>query len=261
MASLSLTPRGRLLFTVEDDAFSLSAPLRHRLGTAFDRGSGHGLFELGAGEVGTTLPADLSYWRDFGVRLVSAICTHPDSRGQPHDSSPAPALDELEALVAAAPPMIGADTSRLRFSKHSGPRPRQRLIRARRIEGAGRRRPTPEHVTPTTLGPCHAHLGGFDLHAGLMVRAGQRDRLERLCRYALGRHSPRTGCTCPARGHLAQTAAPLGGRDDAPVELLERLAVLTPQPHVHLILRYGALAPRAAWRARSSPRRQSGPRR
>jgi hypothetical protein len=36
-----------------------------------------------------------------------------------------------------------------------------------------------------TLGPCHAHVDGFDLHAGLVTRAGQRDRLERLCRYAL----------------------------------------------------------------------------
>lgn len=43
----------------------------------------------------------------------------------------------------------------------------------------------PEEVTPATVGPCHAHAGGFDLHAGLLVRAGQRDRLERLCRYAL----------------------------------------------------------------------------
>jgi hypothetical protein len=34
-------------------------------------------------------------------------------------------------------------------------------------------------------GPSHAHADGFDLHAGLMVPAGHRDRLERLCRYAL----------------------------------------------------------------------------
>jgi hypothetical protein len=40
-------------------------------------------------------------------------------------------------------------------------------------------------VTPPTLGPGHAHASGFDLHAGLMTRAGQRDRLERLYRYAL----------------------------------------------------------------------------
>src|SRR5687767_12126278 len=108
MASLSLTPRGHLLFTVEEDAFSLSDSVVHRLETAFGRGSGHGLFELGAGEVGTALPADLSYWRDFGARLVTAICTHPD-RTADHTTVPAPALDEIEALVLAAPPMIGAE--------------------------------------------------------------------------------------------------------------------------------------------------------
>ena len=40
----------------------------------------------------------------------------------------------------------------------------------------------PEEVAPMTPGPCHAHVAGFDLHAGLVTGAGQRDRLERLCR-------------------------------------------------------------------------------
>ena len=75
---------------------------------AFGRGSGHGLFELGASEVGTALPADLSYWRDFSARLVTAICTHPDLTAD-HGLIRAPALDELEALAAAAPPMTGAE--------------------------------------------------------------------------------------------------------------------------------------------------------
>ena len=57
MASLSLTPRGHLLFTAQDDG--PSGPLVHTLETAFGRGSGHGLLELGAAEVGTVLPADL----------------------------------------------------------------------------------------------------------------------------------------------------------------------------------------------------------
>ena len=35
----------------------------------------------------------------------------------------------------------------------------------------------------------------------------------------------------------------------APVELLERLAVLTPRPRINLILYHGVLAPRAAWRS------------
>ena len=36
-----------------------------------------------------------------------------------------------------------------------------------------------------TLGPRHANVDGFDLHAGIVVPAGQRDRLERLCCYTL----------------------------------------------------------------------------
>ena len=34
-----------------------------------------------------------------------------------------------------------------------------------------------------------------------------------------------------------------------PVELLERLAVITPRPRINLILYHGVLAPRAAWRS------------
>jgi hypothetical protein len=39
-------------------------------------------------------------------------------------------------------------------------------------------------VVPTR-GPCHARRDGFDLHAGLVVPARDRARLERTCRYAL----------------------------------------------------------------------------
>jgi len=43
-----------------------------------------------------------------------------------------------------------------------------------------------------------------------------------------------------------------------PLELLERLAVLTPRPRVNLILYYGVLAPRAAWRAALVPATTDG---
>ena len=108
MPSLTLTPRGHLLFTVADDALQPPAALSRRLESAFARGSGHGLLELGAAEVGTALPADFGYWRDFAARLVTAICTHPDLDAH-HAPIPAPALGELEALAAAAPPMTGAE--------------------------------------------------------------------------------------------------------------------------------------------------------
>jgi non-specific serine/threonine protein kinase len=107
MPSLTLTPRGHLLFTVAGDTLQPSAVFFRRLESAFARGSGHGLLELGAGEVGTALPADFSYWRDFAARLVTTICTQPDLHA--HAPIPAPALGELEVLAAAAPPMTGAE--------------------------------------------------------------------------------------------------------------------------------------------------------
>src|SRR3989442_12288211 len=98
MPSLTLTPRGHLLFTAAHDTSQPQPPeaLLRRLESAFVRGSGHGLLELGAGEGGTALPADFGYWRDFAARLVTTLCTHPDLDA--HAPSPAPALGELEAL-------------------------------------------------------------------------------------------------------------------------------------------------------------------
>src|ERR1700712_193962 len=108
MPSLALTPRGHLLFTASGNVPAAPAVAPPSLEAAFARGSGYGLLELGAGEVGTALPADVSYWRDFGARLVMTICSHPDvdaDQGTIH----APPLAELEAIAAAAPPMTGAE--------------------------------------------------------------------------------------------------------------------------------------------------------
>ncbi|MBI3492059.1 MAG: SNF2 helicase-associated domain-containing protein, partial [Acidobacteria bacterium] len=108
MPSLALTPRGHLLFTGADDAPQPPAALYRTLEGAFARGSGHGLLDLGASEVGTALPADFSYWRDFAARLITTICTHPDLDTH-HAAISAPTLGELETLAAAAPPMDGAE--------------------------------------------------------------------------------------------------------------------------------------------------------
>ena len=117
-----------------------------------------------------------------------------------------------------------------------------------------RRGDPPEDIKFPALGRCHARQRGFDLHAGLVAPAGQRDRLERLCRYAL-------------RPPVAHDRLRLTGEGQAllelrrrwtdgtthlvfdPTELLERLAALTPRPRINLILYHGVLAPRAAWRS------------
>ena len=111
----------------------------------------------------------------------------------------------------------------------------------------------PEDVAPTTLGPSHARVGGFDLHAGLMTRAGQRDRLERLCRYALRPPLAQDRLHLRADGEIWLTLRHRWSDGTThlrfePLELLERLAVVTPRPPVNLILYYGVLAPRGVAR-------------
>ncbi len=119
---------------------------------------------------------------------------------------------------------------------------------------------TIEAPDPPPIGRWHAREHGFDLHAGLVVPAGSRDRLERLCRYAL-------------RPPVGQDRLPLTPDGKAvldlrrrwtdgttylvfdPVELLERLAALTPRPRINLVLYHGVLAPRAAWRRAVVPSR------
>ena len=123
----------------------------------------------------------------------------------------------------------------------TGPRAGQRVLRLGN---------DPTAPVVITGGPRHAHLEGLDLHAATAVRADERERLERLCRYVL-------------RPPVAQDALELTGdgkvllhlrrpwRDGTraicfePVEFLEKLCVLVPCPRTHLLIYRGALSPEA----------------
>src|ERR1039457_5754901 len=108
-----LTPHGHLLLAEEEGATALDAEVAQRLRESFARGSGHGLLQLGAGEVGTAVPAVFSYWREFAARYVTALCTHRDAYSDTIANSRltqpvAPPADvELEWLAMAAPLMTG----------------------------------------------------------------------------------------------------------------------------------------------------------
>ena len=80
-----------------------------RLEKAFSRGSGHGLLSLGADEVGTALPPALAYWRRFGAQFVTAICALPAAVDGTRSMPPIPATEDLDTIVASAPPMTGAE--------------------------------------------------------------------------------------------------------------------------------------------------------
>jgi len=107
---LALTPLGSVLLVQEPDAPALDAEVARRLRPAFDRGSGHGLLQLGAAETGILLPPVFAYWREFGARYVTALCTQPeieDRRGEL--GVPCPSEEELDGMVREAPLMSGAE--------------------------------------------------------------------------------------------------------------------------------------------------------
>jgi len=105
-----LTPHGHLILSEDRDASALEPELARRLQNAFARGSGHGLLQLGAREVGVALPPAFSYWREFGARYVTALCTRPDGETPSTTThNPSPPDAELAWLALAAPPMTGAE--------------------------------------------------------------------------------------------------------------------------------------------------------
>ena len=103
-----LTPHGRLVVTHSDDAPGLEAVIAKRIEAAFVGGPGHGVLRLGASEVGRTLPPAFAYWREFGGRYVTSICTRPDI-DDGLVQLPPPSDEELSALTSAAPMMPGAE--------------------------------------------------------------------------------------------------------------------------------------------------------
>ena len=106
----TLSPHGRLALVEAPDAPPLDPELAQRLGSAFARGSGHGLLQLGAAETGATLPPVFSYWKEFGTWYVTALCAHPDPDATRQKIQvAAPPTEALDRLVLTAPPMTGAE--------------------------------------------------------------------------------------------------------------------------------------------------------
>ncbi len=104
-----LTPHRTLRLEHAAADSSLDDGVAGRLEAAFDRGSGHGLLQLGAAEAGSRLSPELAFWRGFATRFVAALCAvgEPAGGGAPNVSEPAE--DELVALIEQAPPMRGGE--------------------------------------------------------------------------------------------------------------------------------------------------------
>ena len=105
--ALQLSPRGHLLALLGVDAPLLAEKNAVELTQAFGRGAGHGLLQLGTAGVGQVLPPVWGWWRDFAASYVTALCALPEVVEL--FAVALPAADRLQAWVADAPPMRGAE--------------------------------------------------------------------------------------------------------------------------------------------------------
>ena len=106
--TLKLTPLGRLVLQESDDAPELAPDLARRLKEAFARGPGFGLLQLGAREVGATVPAVYFYWREFAALFVTALCTRTAADDATF-ATPEPPAAELAERSLSPPEMTGAE--------------------------------------------------------------------------------------------------------------------------------------------------------
>ena len=107
--------------------------------------------------------------------------------------------------------------------------------------------------------PRCATVSGCNLHANVAVGARDRERLERLLRYAARPALALDRLSRLPNGRLAYRLKRMwsNGATDVvfePQDFLARLAALVPAPRVHLTRFHGILAPAAAWRSLVVPK-------
>jgi hypothetical protein len=131
---------------------------------------------------------------------------------------------------------------------------RQRVATGRRAGATVLRLGDASTTKPASpKGRRQARLGGFDLHANTSVRAKNRPKLERLCRYLLRPPVAEDRLSFGCDGSVL-VRLKMPWRDGTshialqPLELLEKLAALIPRPYINLIVYHGVLAPNAKWR-------------
>lgn len=87
----------------------LESAVSDRLIEAFSTGTGHGLFHLGAVELGTSLPPVFAFWREFGHLFLVGLCALSDVEEQRAKLEVECPREAVLALVDTAPPMKGGE--------------------------------------------------------------------------------------------------------------------------------------------------------
>ena len=105
-----ITPGGRV--QVGEDPESLpevSQTAAAKLQEAFERSTADGLVLLASHKLESALPAGFVYWRGLARRFFQAVCQEGEAGFEKWKSIAAPSDNELEQIVADAPPMRGLE--------------------------------------------------------------------------------------------------------------------------------------------------------
>ena len=109
--TLAIGPTGRLrlIHDAEAGATDFPEPLLHQLRESLAESTAAGLVALADASWPAELPATLAFWRSW-VRLFFRMACHAESEpGAAWRTLPPPSDDDLAALVASAPPMVGLE--------------------------------------------------------------------------------------------------------------------------------------------------------
>lgn len=105
--NLSISPHGRLFVQTAPDIHEGAAK---RIIEAFADSSSCGILHLSTTELQTSLPADLSFARDFGRAYLTQLCHTPEIAGQAKFPTVSPPTEgDLAAMVLSAPLMRGLE--------------------------------------------------------------------------------------------------------------------------------------------------------
>jgi hypothetical protein len=105
-----------------------------------------------------------------------------------------------------------------------------------------------------------AAVKGFSLHGGVLIEAKERDQLERLIRYVARPAVALERLEWASHGNLIYRLKRsfTDGTTHvlfSPMELMEKLVAIVPQPKIHLVRYHGVLAPHARIRSQIVPKK------
>ena len=180
------------------------------------------------------------------LSVARGIARLLERRGLGPDADP----DEIDPVSRDEPLLAAISSASVRGRIATGPRAGQAVLRfGDRVDI--------EHL-PASRGERCASMAGVSVHANVAVPPRDRQRLERLCRYAARPPLAIERLSRLADGRLLY-ALKHRWRDGTthigfePLELLEKLAALVPPPRFNLVRYHGVLAPAARHRARVVP--------